>query len=335
MRFCIIGAGAIGGYLAAKLSKVADVTVIARGETLRVLQTKGLTLIERDQTTTIPIQVEEHIEQAGKYDAVILAVKGHQIAQISDKLESLCEEDTALITVQNGIPWWYFQRREQKEFENYVIRAADPDGILTKTIDPKRIIGCIVYPATKQISPGVIQHEEGNRFPLGELDGVETERIKHISKLWNDAGLRSPILTDIRGEVWLKEWGSACFNPVSALTHGSLGHMCTSTLAVPMLEQIMQECSTIATRLGITLRVPIERRINGAASMGDHKTSMLHDVEDGRETEIDSLVGTVIELGKLTNIPTPRLETLYVCVKLLSEVLAKNKAKVVTVPVDS
>ena len=326
MKICIVGAGAIGGYLAVKLALTGNkVTTIARGEQLKAIKTKGLTLLEDGKTYhTNEIEAFDKISDAGKFDLVILCVKAQQIAPIVDELKSLFEDDTVLLTTQNGIPWWYFQNYPQDNYKNYVIESVDPGGIISKAINPNRIIGCVVYPAVSVTEPGVIEHNEGNRFPMGELDGSESERIKKITNAFIDAGLKSPILPDIRGEIWLKVWGSCCFNPVSALTGGMLSDICTYPPGKQLVEKVMMEAFDIATKLGITFRVGLEKRINGAAVL-HHKTSMLQDIEAKRSTEIDSLVSAVIELGILTQTPTPRLETIHACVKLLTFKLGIDK----------
>ena len=328
MKICIVGAGAIGGYLAVKLALTGNkVTTIARGEQLRAIRSKGLTLHEDGKTYhSNEIEAHEKISEAGKFDLVILCVKAQQIAPIVNDLNSLFDENTVLLTTQNGIPWWYFQHypKQDSEYKDYVIESVDPGGIISKAIDPKRIIGCVVYPAVSVAEPGVIEHNEGNRFPMGELDGSESERIKNITNAFIAAGLKSPILPDIRGEIWLKVWGSCCFNPLSALTGGMLSDICTYPSSKQLVEKVMLEAYDIATKLGITFRVGLEKRINGAAVL-HHKTSMLQDIEAKRSTELDSLVTAVIELGALTKTPTPRLETIHACVKLLTFKLGINQ----------
>jgi len=317
-----VGAGAIGGFLAVRLAKNEEVCVIARGDHLSAIQNNGLSLIQDNETTTVNIFATSDIREAGQFDVVFICVKSHQIEPIVDDLSCLCHDSTVFVTTQNGIPWWYFQQAEETkipvELRNSVIESVDPKGVISSKIDPKRIIGCVVYPAAFIQQPGVIQHVEGIRFPIGELDGIEKERTTKISNMLIDAGFKSPILSDIRSELWLKCWGSCCFNPISALTGGTLQKICTYNETRELATCTMQEAYNIGIKLGATFRVSLERRLNGAAAVGEHKTSMLQDIEDGRTPEIEALVGSVVELGKLTNIPTPHLFTLYSCVKLLS-----------------
>jgi 2-dehydropantoate 2-reductase len=236
--------------------------------------------------------------------------------------------------MQNGIPWWYFQRHGGR-YEGRVVEAVDPGGVLARTIDPESILGCVVYPATTMVRPGTIQHIEGNRFPVGELDGVETPRAARISQLFADAGLKSPVLADIRSEIWLKLWGNLSFNPISALAHATLSDLCRHPLARELAGNMMLEAETVAKKLGRKLRVTIDRRIEGAERVGKHKTSMLQDVECGRDPEIDALVGAVIELGRLTNTPTPHISAVYACVKLLMQTMSLEKAAVRIAPLAS
>lgn len=334
MRICIVGAGAIGGLLGVKLAQVGEeVVAIARGDHLAVIKEKGLTLIEDEKEITVKIQASDDITSVGTFDVVFICVKAHQVTSIVSDINKLCNESTMIVTTQNGLPWWYFQNAThiseiKGNYEDNHIEAVDKDGIISKTIDPKRIIGCVVYPAAYIKESGVIQHVEGNRFPIGELDGSESERIKNLSNILIKAGFKSPILPDIRSELWLKCWGSCCFNPISALTHSTLKQICTFDYSKKLSEFVMTEAQQVGLKLGATFRVPLERRINGAAAVGDHKTSMLQDVEEGRTTEVDALVGSVVELGELTKTNTPHLSTIYYCVKLLDNTLSSENLKV-------
>jgi 2-dehydropantoate 2-reductase len=226
--------------------------------------------------------------------------------------------ETILIPMQNGIPWWYFQKLDG-EYQDHSVETVDAGGLAKKAINPNNIIGCVVYPATFTQAPGVIRHVEGNRFPLGELDGKSTERIQKISEMMGAAGFKSPILEDIRSEIWLKLWGNMTFNPISSLTHGTLEGICQNPLTKELARNMMAEAQTIAEKLGVTFRVDIERRIAGAEKVGKHKTSMLQDLEAGRSLEIDALLGSVIELGKITQTPTPCLNTVFALTKYLDE----------------
>lgn len=322
MKICIIGGGgAIGGYLAVMLAKAGnDVTVVARGETLKAIQKNGLQLILEGEREPIVAHVKavDHISAVHETPEVImLAVKAHQVEPIVDDLAGLMGPDTVLIPMQNGIPWWYFQRLNGQH-QDHVVDTVDPGGSIMKKINPKNILGCVVYPATITRSPGVIEHVEGNRFPIGELDGSISERAQRISQVMTEAGFKSPILDDIRAEIWLKLWGNMTFNPISALTHEHLEGICQFPLTKNLARNMMTEAQTIAEKLGVIFRVDIDRRIAGAEKVGKHKTSMLQDLEAGNNLEIDALLGSVIELGQITDTPTPCLSTVFALTKLLN-----------------
>lgn len=321
MKICVIGGGgAIGGYLAVMLAKAGnDVSVIARGATLVAIQKNGLSLIPEGQDSPLVARVKavEKISELETPDVIMLAVKAHQVEPIVDDLVSIMGPDTVLIPMQNGIPWWYFQRLNGG-FDEHAVETVDSGGTIMKRINPANILGCVVYPATFTKSPGVIQHVEGNRFPIGELDGSISERARRISQVMTDAGFKSPILEDIRAEIWLKLWGNMTFNPISALTHEHLEGICQFPLTKDLARNMMTEAQTIAEKLGVVFRVDIERRIAGAEKVGKHKTSMLQDLEAGHSLEIDALLGSVIELGQITQTPTPCLSTVFALTKLLN-----------------
>jgi 2-dehydropantoate 2-reductase len=327
MRICVVGAGSIGGHLAVLLATVGyDVTVIARGAHLAAIQKNGLRLILDDGSEHLVrhMHATDNIRSVGPQDLVILAVKANQVESLVDDVNTLLQADTVLIPMQNGIPWWYFQRH-RGPYEGHCVRAVDPHARIMNTIDPQRIIGCVVYPAAGIVSPGVVKHVEGNRYPLGELDGTTTDRITRISQAFTAAGFKSPILDNIRAEIWLKLWGNLTFNPISALTHSTLVDLCQYPLTRTLAQKMMTEAQAIANKLGIEFRVPIDKRIAGAEKVGKHKTSMLQDVEGGRELEIDGLLGSVIELGQLTGVATPHIDTVYALVKLLGQTVAAEK----------
>ncbi|CAM3736727.1 2-dehydropantoate 2-reductase [Polynucleobacter antarcticus] len=328
MKICVIGGGgAIGGYLAVMLARAGnDVTVVARGATLAAIKERGLALIMNDQPEPLVAQVKavEKIADAGISDVVILAVKAHQVDPIIHDLAAIIGPETILIPMQNGIPWWYFQKLGG-DYQDHSVETVDPGGVAKLAINPNNIIGCVVYPATFTQAPGVIRHVEGNRFPLGELDGKPTDRIQKISEMMTAAGFKSPILEDIRSEIWLKLWGNMTFNPISSLTHGTLEGICQHPLTKELARNMMAEAQTIAEKLGVTFRVDIERRIAGAEKVGKHKTSMLQDLEAGRSLEVDALLGSVIELGKITDTPTPCLNTVFALTKYLDENVQASK----------
>ncbi len=200
--------------------------------------------------------------------------------------------------MQNGIPFWYFHDHGG-ELAGRTVETVDPGGVVKNAIPKERIIGCVVYPATELVDPGKVVHIEGDRFPIGELDGQPSERATRISEAFTKAGLKCPLLDNVRAEMWLKLWGNLTFNPISALTHATLQDICEHPHGHALAAQMMQEAQAVAEHLGITFRVPLEKRIEGARKVGKHKTSMLQDVEAGRPIEIDALVGSVVELGDL------------------------------------
>jgi 2-dehydropantoate 2-reductase len=324
MRICVVGAGSIGGHLAVLFATVGhDVTVIARGAHLEAIRRNGLKLILDDGSEHLVrhMPATDDIRSVGPRDLVILAVKATQVEPIVDDLITLFHDETVLIPMQNGIPWWYFQRHGG-EHEGYCVRTVDPHARIMNAIDPRQIVGCVVYPAAGIAAPGVVRHIEGNRYPLGELDGTTTDRITRIGQMFTAAGLKSPILDNIRAEIWLKLWGNLSFNPISALTHSTLVDLCQFPLTRELARNMMEEAQAIATRLGIAFRVTIDKRIAGAEKVGKHKTSMLQDIEAGRQPEIDALVGSVIELGRLTSTATPHLDAVHALVKLLAHTIA-------------
>lgn len=318
MRICIIGAGAIGGYLAARLIHAgAEVTVVARGANLAAIRRDGLRLIEGEhEIVAHPALTTDDTAAAGPHDAVVLAVKAHQLLPIVASLAPLYGPDTVVVPAQNGIPWWYFQRHGG-EYEGRIVETVDPGGALAAQIPIERVIGCVVYPATELMAPGVIRHIEGDRFTLGEPDGARSERVTALAQTLARAGLKAPVRPRIRAEIWMKLWGNLAFNPISALTRATLVEICRHPQARALTAAMMAEAQAIAARLGIEFSITIEQRIAGAEQVGAHKTSMLQDIEAGRATEIDALVGAVAELGRLTGTPTPHIDAVYAAVKLL------------------
>ncbi len=321
-KICVVGAGAIGGLLAAKFALAGeDVTVIDQGAHLAAIQKNGLKLEWHDgKVHTAKMKAVNKATEAGKQNIVVLAVKAHFLDQVVRDIDSLLGPDTIVLTVQNGLPWWYFQKLGG-QYDNQRLQSLDPSGVLTKHIDPGRIIGCVVYPAAAAIAPGVIHHVEGDRFPIGELDGKETPRAKELHDVFIKAGLKSLVLPDIRSEIWLKAWGNLSFNPISALTHATLVDICQFAETRELAASMMKEAQDIAQKLGVTFRVTIEKRIAGAEAVGAHKTSMLQDVEAGRSLETEALIGSILEMAKLTNTPAPAIQSVYALVKLLNKVM--------------
>jgi 2-dehydropantoate 2-reductase len=332
MKVCVVGAGSIGGYLVARLAGAGnEVTVIARGANLAAIKAHGLRLItESGDEVVRPALATDKMADAGRQDVVIITVKAHQVEAVVPDLPALLDANTVIVPMQNGIPWWYFLRHGG-EYEGRYIRTVDPSGAIASSIGAKRTIGCVVYPACEIVEPGVIRHIEGNRFPIGELDGAITPRAEQLSALFEAAGFKAPVLEDIRAELWLKLWGNLTFNPISALTRATLDRICADPNTRQLAANMMTEAQAIAGKLGITFRVSLERRIEGAAKVGRHKTSMLQDIEAGRATEVEALVGSVIELAQLTGTPVPHIEMVYACTRLL-QASVSEPAPVATAP---
>jgi len=332
MKICIVGAGAIGGMLGVKFALSGhEVTLILRGANLAAVQQNGLTLIEEDGNELVaqPIKATSVIAEAGVQDVVILTLKAHQVAAVAAELPALMHADTRIITMQNGIPWWYFHKLPGElglRYQGTPVKAVDPDGIIARHIPVDRVIGSVVYPASEVISPGVIKVIEGNRFTLGEIDGSDTPGIRAISDAFKNAGFKAPVSNDIRSEIWLKLWGNLSFNPISALTHATLEDICVFPATRELAANMMREAQTIGEKLGVQFKVSLEKRINGAQAVGQHKTSMLQDVELGRPIELGALVGSVIELGRITETPTPNIDAVYALTSLLAKNLQQHKA---------
>jgi 2-dehydropantoate 2-reductase len=325
VTFAVVGAGSIGGYLGGLLAAAGEqVTYIARGANLEAIQRDGMKVVLEDGSEVIGRgTASASMRAAGPHDVVLLALKAHQVSAVAAELQHLFHEETCIVTLQNGIPWWYFQRHGGP-YEGQPINAADPDGVISRQVDPARIIGCVVYPATNLVAPGVVHVVEGKRFTLGELDGATTPRVEAISASLTRAGFKAPITDNIRSEIWLKVWGSLSFNPISALTRATLVDICQFPLTRELSAHIMREAETIANKLGITFRVSIERRIAGAEKVGAHKTSMLQDIEQGKPIELEALVGAIVELGRLTNTPTPHIDAVYACTSLLARTVTQH-----------
>jgi 2-dehydropantoate 2-reductase len=327
LKIAIIGVGAIGGYVGTRLAHAGDeVTFIARGSNLDALRTRGIRLIMGDGTEqAVPhVRATDNYAEAGPQDMVILAMKAHQVEAVAPQVPNLFGPDTVVVPMQNGIPYWYFHRYPGP-LANSRVKSVDPNGVIWEHIPCERVIGCVVYPAAELVAPGVIKHVEGNRFPVGEPDGSPSERVTRVSQCFVNGGLQAPVLEDIRAEIWLKLWGNLTFNPISALSRATLASICQYPLSRTLAKDMMTEAQTIASKLGITFRVPLEKRIAGAERVGHHKTSMLQDVEAARELEVDALLGSVIELARLTETPTPHLDTVYALTKLLAKSLEESK----------
>lgn len=326
MRICIVGVGAIGGYLGARLIQAGQqVTLIARGQTLATIQAKGLTLHDAAGELVVhPALATDDFAQVGIHDIVIAAVKAHQLAAVAPGIAAISGPETMVLPAQNGIPWWYFQRHGGP-WDGYQIKAIDPDGIIARHIPIEHVIACVVYPATELEAAAIVRHIEGDRFTIGEPDGSRSERIQKLARILNTAGLKAPIRSTIRSDIWVKLWGNVAFNPISALTRATLLGICRFEPSRNLVAAVMAEAQAIAEQLGIRFGISIEQRIEGAAKVGEHKTSMLQDIEAGRTTEIDAIVGAVAELGRLTGVATPHIDTLYASVALLQRSVVSSQ----------
>ena len=330
MKIAVIGAGAIGGYVGAKLALAGeDVTFLVRGANLDAIRRNGVRLIMADgsELAARDVRATNDYAAAGAQDVVILAMKAHQVDAVVDSLPALIGPETVIVTMQNGIPFWYFHQHGGA-LAGSVVRSVDPEGALLAGIPVDRVLGCVVYPASELVAPGVVRHVEGDRFPIGELDGSTSARVQRVSACFTHAGFKSPVLADIRAEMWLKLWGNLTFNPISSLAHATLVDICQYPLTRELAADMMREAQAVANKLGIEFRVPLEKRIAGAEKVGKHKTSMLQDIEAGRAPEIDALVGSVVELGRLTDTPTPHIDTVYALVKLLSRTMSEERGQV-------
>lgn len=341
-NICVVGAGAIGGLLGVYLSRAGhNVTFVARGAHLAAMQER--------RVLTITNTAEERIDSAPgsefvssvknctkPQDVFILGLKMHQISAVLTDLLEMQTERSIIVPTQNGIPWWYFQIYDgPSEYRGRIVESVDPGGSLKESIDPARLLPTVVYPAAYVKEPGVIHHVEGIRFPIGELDGKQTPRAMWVSSMLIDAGFKSPILEDVRGEQWLKLWGTVAVNPLSALTHATLDVLCAKeSPGRGVVIRIMHEVEAVANALGSKMRLPIERRVDGAAKVGRHRTSMLQDVEAGREMEIDTIITAVVELARIAKVDTPCIDTIHGTIRMLEQVMRDERSKICMLPMD-
>ena len=324
MKVCIYGAGAIGGYVGAQLANAgADVSLVARGPHLKAMRENGLRLRIGGEERVAKVTCTDDPAELGPQDCVFVSLKAHAIPGVVDAMRPLLSNDTSVVTAVNGIPYWYFYKHGGA-YEGSTLQSIDPGGKQWNTLRPERAIGCIVYPATEIVEPGVVQHVYGDKFPLGEPSGERTDRVQRLSALMEAAGLRAPVMDNIRDEMWLKLWGNVSFNPISALTHATLDVITETPGTRAVAKAMMLEAQEIAEKLGVRFRVDVERRINGAGAVGAHKTSMLQDLERGRAMEIDPLVTVVQELGQLTGTPTPTIDTVLALVQQRASVAGLN-----------
>jgi 2-dehydropantoate 2-reductase len=327
MRIAVIGAGAIGGFVGARLALAGnEVTFLVRGANLDAIRRDGIRLVQGGVELPVPrVAATNDYGAVATPEVLILAVKAHQLDAVAPDAQRLIGPGTTVVPMQNGIPYWYFHEHGGP-LAGTVVRSVDPTGSLARRLPPSHVLGCVVYPAAELVAPGLVHHVEGERFPLGELDGSSSERARRTSACFEAAGLKSPVLEDIRSEIWLKLWGNLTFNPISALTRATLVDICRFPETRKLAATMMTEAQEIATRLGIRFRVDLERRIAGAERVGAHKTSMLQDIEAGREPELEALVGSVAELGRLTGTPTPTIDAVLALTRLLARSVVRPGA---------
>ncbi len=320
MKICIFGAGAIGGYMGAKLAMGgADVSLVARGPHLSAMKANGLTLIEEGERHTVNVTASDDPAELGPQDYVIVTLKAHSVPPVVSKMQPLIGPDTTVVSGVNGVPWWYFHK-VGGPLEGTRLASVDPGDAQWNGFGPDRVLGCVVYPAAEVSEPGVIHHIEGNRFSLGEPDGSKSERATRLSDALQAVGLKAPVRPRIRDEIWVKLWGNLSFNPISALTHATLDVLCTDPGTRAVARGMMVEAQEIAEKLGVKFPIDVDRRIEGGAAVGAHRTSMLQDLDAGRPMEIDALVTSVQELGQLTGTPTPTIDTVLALVRLRARV---------------
>lgn len=337
-RIAVVGCGAIGGLLAARwIAASLEVAVVDRPATVATIERDGIRLTELDGATRAhtPAQAATRCDDVGPVDLIVLAVKAHQIAEVAPQLPALYGPDTPVVTVQNGLPWWYFEGLGAASFggsgvdpdasASTRLTSLDPDGIIARHVPAERIVGCVAYPAAHLAAPGHAVHVEGDRFPIGELSGEITPHLEAVGRTIERGGFRTRLLDDIRSELWLKAWGALAFNPMSVLTGGTMAAMARFGPTRDVLAAAMREAQAIGEALGAHFRVPLERRLAGAEAVGEHKTSMLQDYEAGRSMEIEAVAGVICELGRRTGIPSPTIDALYACVALINRGLAPSE----------
>lgn len=308
MKLCVYGAGAIGGYLAVLLARAgANVSVVARGAHLEAIQDNGLTLLVDGEELNVDLPATHDPRTLGKQEVVIVTLKAHSIGPAVQGIRSLLGSDTAVVSAVNGIPWWYFHRLDSSFGERHV-ESVDPGGTIWRGIGPHRAIGCVVYPTAEIVEPGVVEHLSDHKLILGEPSGERSERIIAMASLFMAAGMKAPVRSNLRNEVWMKLWGNLAFNPLSALTRATLDVLATEPGSRGIARAMMLEGQAVGEALGARFAVDVEKRMDGAAAVGAHRTSMLQDLELGRPLETDALVGAVQELAALTGVPTPTID---------------------------
>jgi 2-dehydropantoate 2-reductase len=315
MKVCVYGAGAIGGYIAVLLARSGvETSVVARGPHLQAIQENGLTLKIAGETHNVKLAASQEPATLGKQDYVVVTLKAHQIAAVAAQIKTLCGPETAILYAVNGVPWWYFYGLEGP-YRNHRLASVDPGGAIWDTLGPERALGCVVLPAAELVAPGVIEHHDSDRLPMGEPDGSKSARAAKLSQALIKAGLRAPLRTRIRDEIWVKLWGNVAFNPVSALTGATLKAIVDDPQLRALVRRAMLEAQQIGEAVGATFPIDVDRRIAGGGEVGEHKTSMLQDLERGRPMEIDPMVTAVAELGDLTGIDAPTIDAILALVR--------------------
>jgi 2-dehydropantoate 2-reductase len=334
MRLTIVGAGAIGGYLGTRLALAGeDVTFIARRRNLEAINAEGFRLVLEDGTQEHArnVRAVERMADAGPQDVVLLTLKAHQLREVVAELPALYGPDTVVVSMVNGVPWWYFHALGGPH-EGRAVTRVDPDGAITRAIPPERVIGSVVYPAAELVAPGLVKLVEGNRFTVGEPSNERTPRVEALSQALMKAGFKAPVSRDIRSELWIKLWGNLSFNPISALTHATLEGICRFAPTRELARRMMAEGQAVAEALGVRFKITLEQRLAGAEAVGAHKTSMLQDVEAGRALELEALVGAVIELGQIAGVATPTIEAVYAATKLLEHSVLQARGRLAIQP---
>ncbi len=312
---CIFGAGAIGGFLAAKLeASGTPVTVIARGAHLEAMQARGLTLLSGGETRETRPRVAADPAEVGPQDYLFITLKAHSIEPALAQIKPLVGPQTTIVAAVNGVPWWYAHKLDGP-FRDKVVASIDPDGRLWRELPPEQALGCIVYPAAEIAEPGVISHTYGDRFTLGEPDGSRSERAGTLSELMIKARLKVPVRPRIRDDLWVKLWGNMAFNPLSALTGATLDVLVGDPGTRAVARAMMLEGQAVAEKLGVRFAIDVDKRIEGAADVGRHKTSMLQDLETGRPLEIEALLGAVVEMASWVDIPMPISQAILALVR--------------------
>jgi 2-dehydropantoate 2-reductase len=325
LRFLVAGAGAIGAYLGARMARAGeDVTLFARGPHLRAMQSDGVRILSPEGDFQARPKVIEKLDEAAPVDVIFLGVKAHSLTQLAPQITPLLRDNTVVVSTENGVPWWYFQLGAG-EFSGLRLERVDPGGVIAQSIGSRHVVGSIVYLATEIVEPGVIHHTEGNRITVGEPDGTRSERTRQISESLTKAGFKCPVTTRIRNEIWVKLLGNVAFNPISALTRATLAQMARDPDVSALARNIMAEVEAVAAKLGIELPISIEKRMAGAEKVGEHKTSMLQDLEAGRPMELEAVAGAVLEIGERLGVSMPCTQAVYACTKLLGRASIKTR----------